>query len=134
MKKYEITLAKRRKAAAMKKEIRKHSASISIFAAALILLVFGSTMITNNVASKSKAAEKEICATHDWTYNKVTVPTCTEDGICQATCMNCGMEKTTRVEATGHETIHRTLGTNDKGETATYVRCNKCGAENTFYN
>ena len=129
MKNYQKTMKKRRQRKALMREIRKHSASIFIILFTVIAIAAAAFGITG----KMKADEKPSCA-HEWMVKDNQFPTCDKDGYTTSVCQKCGMEKKIVQEMLKHETISRVLGTTDEGETIVYVKCTRCGEDNTFYN
>ena len=128
MKKYERTLQKRRQRKAAIKEIKKHSASIFI----ILFTVTAIAAAAFGITGKMKAAAKPSC-THEWMVTDNQFPTCDKDGYTTSVCQKCGMERTLVQEMLKHETISRVLGTTENGETIVYVKCTRCGEDNTFY-
>jgi hypothetical protein len=131
MKNYQKTLQKRRQRKAAIKEIKKHSASI--FVICFVLAAIGMTTVA--ITGKMQAAEPvKILCEHDWYMDECRIPTCDTEGYYHSTCLKCGMEKSNTQEALKHDTVSREMGTTEDGETIVYVRCKRCGDENTFYN
>lgn len=131
MKKYERTMQKRRNRKAALKELKKHMPSIVV----MMFLVLSMTAAVIGITGRTKAAEPvKILCEHDWYMDECRIPTCEEEGYYHSTCLKCGMEKSNIQSALKHETTSRVIGETEDGETIVYVRCNRCGDENTFYN
>ena len=131
MKNYQKTLQKRRNRKAALKEIKKHSASILVIC--FVLAAIGMTTVA--IAGKMQAAEPvKILCEHDWCMDECRTPTCDTEGYCHSTCLKCGMEKSNIQSALKHDTVSRVIGETEDGETIVYVKCTRCGEENTFYN